>query len=217
MVEKIDSSDKSYLSFSEEEASELFYESFKNDPLLRIKTGQTLPWDLSVEYTDTSNYGDGNKASLCIRKIPDEDEEILITQKVQKDKEHRLSIVLPLVTNEPTYYTSKFEFNFFTKPMYNEIPMKKAKGGRDRVESVLRDSERFLNMYLLYQEYFTDNSIGIGRKRLDISNLDKYKIDFVYYHRRALEIIQHIKRGEIDIEPSILMKIIPAYSHNRMR
>jgi len=82
MTERKDYTDQGAHDIFEKAYAKVFQEFFKKDPILRMKTGVTEPGDLTVEYSDNSDYGKGNKASLCIREM-EVFNAVLITQRVE--------------------------------------------------------------------------------------------------------------------------------------
>ncbi|KUK77666.1 MAG: hypothetical protein XD93_0179 [candidate division WS6 bacterium 34_10] len=155
------------------EAYEVIQDAFDSDPQLRIRFANQVQGDLSVNYTNNSQYREGEYMDLSIYKIPIGNE-IMVIQDYPIDKwkkERPLGLFLKEVSKLdegielPRNWHEVDSDKWNSNNLINRVP-----GGEVRVNGVLHDVERYERIFLLYQKFFSgDPSIlGIPKERLNI-------------------------------------------------
>ncbi len=182
------------LGVDKDEAYEVIQDAFDSDPQLRIRFANLVQGDLSVNYTNTSQYREGDYMDLSIYKIPIGNE-ILITQGYPIDKwkkERQLGLFLKEVSqlNERTVIPSNWH-EVDSRKWNSKNLINRVAGGEVRVNGVLNDVERYERIFLLYQKYFSreNSDLDIPTERLDIPELDPTKIED---HIRALNMTRTV-------------------------
>jgi hypothetical protein len=179
------------LGFSKDQACQLIQDAFDSDSKLRIRFGNLVQGNLSINYTNSSDYRNGETMDLCIHKIPIGNE-IMITQQYPVDrwkKERPLGLFFKEIsistgnTVLPRNWHEVDSREWNSRNLINRV-----KGGELRVNGVLHDAERYEMIFLLYQKYFSgdSNDLGIPIESLDISEVN---IENIQDHIRALQMV----------------------------
>jgi hypothetical protein len=182
------------LGVDEDEAYRIIHDAFDSDPELRIRVGNLVQGNLSVNYTNTSEYRKGETMDLYIYKIPIGNE-IMIRQEYPVDKwkkERSLGLFLKEVSqlNENTVIPSNWH-EVDSRTWNSKNLINRVAGGEVRVNGVLNDVERYERIFLLYQKYFSreNSELDIPTERLDIPELGSTTIED---HIRALNMTRTV-------------------------
>lgn len=190
-----------YPDITEDQAAEILLEAFEQDPKLQIITGTThTEWDILVNYTiPKGEYREGELASLCMYWDMMGQEHVISQLYPNPKKGNDLPLRIFPSSNLVEYYTAK-PVNWYQTP-YGirdaEIPSETSIGGIERVDGVLRDSERFLRLFWLYNDFFKNkkNYLEISKERLRIRDIQKIALK---HFRQMSGILGDINEGKID-------------------
>jgi hypothetical protein len=182
------------LNLDKDQAYEFINDSFVLDQQLRIHYGNLMQGALSVNYTNTSQYREGEYMDLSIYKIP-VGNEIMITQNYPIDK-WKKERSLRLFFKEVTKMGEGIDlprnwYDVESKEWNSENLINRITGGDIRFNGLLNDIERYETIFLLYQKFFSEEStnLGISGDRLEIP---KVKPEIVEDHMRALKMTRII-------------------------
>lgn len=187
---------------TEDQAADIILEAFGQDPRLQMITGKTQEeMDIIVNYTiPEGEYRQGELGSICMYWST-EIQEHVISQLYPNDKQEQdLPLRIFPSSNPVEYYTAK-PVNGYKTPnglLDVEIPGETSTGGIQRVDGVLRDSERFLKLFWLYNDFFKGKTnLGISKERLRVRDMGKIALK---HFMQMPGILRDVNEGKIGRE-----------------
>ena len=136
----------------------------------------------------------------------------------RKDRKNDLALRIFLNEDSPsTFYTSRAKsWHEYPKGVFRdvEIPSSRVAGGRSRVKGVLKDAERYTEVFLLYNKFFRDrkNNLGIPRDRLSIGYIYPFVVEHFQTMNKILKEINNCEKP-IMFDDNKNVLFLPMYDH----
>ncbi len=206
---------------SKEEVEALIANAFKEDHQLEIVGGESHGTEIRIDYTNKKGEIESEKwGSICMYWDSRSETHVISQLYLGEINSQHLLRIFP--NNEKTeYYTSVPVCTRHSSGRLRDEELASGVliGGMDRVWKVLQLSEKYLELFLLYEKYFGYN---VNPTRLSPAGSSNEQIRSSYMQKSSmghfeemLDTLKAINRGEVPLEHfnDYRVESLPLYKH----